>query len=148
MEKVYNMLLRGIFVDTSAWIALYYRKDSLHEKAKDVYRGLLDNFCLITTNFILDETCTGLLYKAGHAVAVDFGERIRNTEAIKIIYITEDIENKSWEMFKHYSDKKFSFTDCTSFIILQYLISNGDKVQRNIFTADNHFNQMGYEILL
>ncbi len=43
---------------------------------KDVYRGLWDNFCLITTNFIMDKTCTGLLYKAGHSAAVDFGERI------------------------------------------------------------------------
>ncbi|MEQ8192747.1 MAG: PIN domain-containing protein [Candidatus Eremiobacterota bacterium] len=142
------MLLRGIFVDTSAWIALYCKKDSLHEKAKDIYRRLLPDFCLITTNFILDETYTGLLYKAGHTVAVDFGERIRNTEAIKIIYITETIEDRSWKMFKQYSDKKFSFTDCTSFIIVQDLLSTGDKVQRMIFTADNHFNQMGYEILL
>jgi len=142
------MLLRGIFVDTSAWIALYHRKDNLHQKAKEVHRELLDNYCFVTTNFILDETCTGLLYKAGHAVAVDFGERIRNTEAIKIIYITEDIEDRSWGMFKQYSDKKFSFTDCTSFIILKDFISSGDKVERKVFTTDNHFRQAGYEILL
>jgi glucose-1-phosphate thymidylyltransferase len=46
----------------------------------------------------------------------------------KVISIEEDIETRSWELFKKFSDKKFSFTDCTSFVILQD-IKNKDDVE-------------------
>ncbi len=62
--------------------------------------------------------------------------------------MTREIENRSWEMFEKYSDKKFSYTDCTSFIILRNLTKNKWRNERNIFTSDAHFKQVGYEILL
>jgi predicted nucleic acid-binding protein len=38
-----------------------------------------------------------------------------------VIHITESIEAKAWQIFKRDSDKTFSFTDCTSFVIMQQL---------------------------
>ncbi len=143
------MLLKPIFVDTSAWIALYNKNDNLYEKAQVLNKDLLSQgYRYITTNFILDETYTGLLYRAGHHIAVEFGKEIRKSKEIEIIYITREIENSSWEMFEKYSDKKFSYTDCTSFVILRNLTKNKWRSERNIFTSDAHFKQVGYEILL
>ncbi len=138
-----------VFIDTSGWIALYHKKDKFHEKAIKINKELLDNnYYYITTNFIFDETITALLYKANHSLSVNFGERIQNTENVRIIYITREIENKSWELFKKYSDKEFSFTDCTSFVILQGLFEDKRVKEVKLFASDNHFCQMGYEILL
>ena len=90
----------------------------------------------------MDETYTGLTMKVGHYAAVDFGEKIRQSQITTVIHITEEIEDEAWNLFKKYSDKHFSFTDCTSFVIMRHL---------NIieaFTNDHHFKQIGFTILL
>ena len=87
----------------------------------------------VTTNFVLDETYTGLLTKVGYFAAVDFGEKIRATRTVQLIHITEELEEEAWKLFKQYSDKAFSFTDCTSFVVMR---------QWNLmeaFTNDHHF---------
>jgi hypothetical protein len=135
--------MREVFVDTSAWIALSNKRDRLHDIAVKINKKLLQSDGrYVTTNFILDETYTGLLTKVGHSAAVDFGERIRNTQVIQIVHITEDIEEEAWNLFKQYSDKEFSFTDCTSFIVMFQLNLT------EAFTYDHHFEQMGFTIHL
>jgi predicted nucleic acid-binding protein len=73
---------------------------------------------------------------------VDFGERVRVARTVQIIHITPDIEEEAWRLFKQYSDKFFSFTDCTSFIVMRQLNLT------EAFTNDHHFEQMGFTILL
>ncbi|MCK5118750.1 MAG: type II toxin-antitoxin system VapC family toxin [Candidatus Latescibacteria bacterium] len=68
--------------------------------------------------------------------------KIRATQTVQIIHVTEDLEEEAWELFKHYSDKLFSFTDCTSFVVMrQWNLTEA-------FTNDHHFEQMGFTILL
>lgn len=96
----------------------------------------------MTTNFVLDETYTGLLTRVGHFAAVDFGERIRSTRIMHIVHITEELEEEAWKLFKQYTDKDFSFTDCTSFVVMrQFNLTEA-------FTNDHHFVQMGFTVLL
>ncbi|MCI4626649.1 MAG: PIN domain-containing protein [Candidatus Magnetoovum sp. WYHC-5] len=134
--------MRKIFVDTSAWLALNSKKDALHQRSFLLYNSLVkkDTF-FITTNFILDETYTGLLKKIGHRSVVDFGERVQKSQILKIIHIDEEIEKEAWKLFKKYQDKFFSFTDCTSFMVMQEL-----KITE-VFTYDHHFEQMGFLVI-
>ncbi len=37
----------------------------------------------------------------------------------KIVHINQVVLEKAWEIFEKYSDKDFSFTDCTSFIVME-----------------------------
>ena len=61
-----------IFVDTNAWIALNYPKDQFHLTAVNLNQQLLEQGSqYITTNFVLDETYTGLLKK----IAYVYGDR-------------------------------------------------------------------------
>ncbi len=132
-----------IFVDTSGWIALNSKRDQLHGQAVTLNKALLrDGHRYITTNFVLDETYTGLRMKVGHFAAVDFGEKISKAQTVHILRISEDMEEAAWNIFRHYSDKEFSFTDCTSFVIMQRLNLT------QAFTSDHHFEQMGFTILL
>lgn len=83
-----------------------------------------------------------MLTKVGHFAAVDFGERVRKSTITKIIHISEEIEEYAWKYFKKYSDKHFSYTDCTSFVIMHQLNL------AEAFTNDHHFEQMRFSILL
>jgi hypothetical protein len=130
-------------MDTSAWAALKNVKDGLHKKAQELNKQLLNsNYSYVTTNFVLDESYTLLLRKAGHYVAVELGEEIRKSKIVEVVHISEDIEERAWLSFKKYSDKSFSFTDCTSFVVMKEL-----KI-KECFTDDIHFQQVGFKKLL
>jgi hypothetical protein len=59
-----------------------------------------------------------------------------------IVHITEELEEEAWKLFKQYTDKDFSFTDCTSFVVMrQFNLTEA-------FTNDHHFVQMGFTVLL
>ncbi len=135
--------MQRIFMDANGWIALNNSRDQFHQEAETLNRKLLkQRYQYITTNFVLDETYTGLLMKVGHFAAVDFGERIRKSKVTTIIHISDEIEDGAWQLFKQYSDKFFSFTDCTSFIIMRQLNLS------EAFTNDHNFVQVGFSILL
>jgi predicted nucleic acid-binding protein len=135
--------MKRIFADANGWIALNSKRDQLHNIAVKKNKELLQGrYSYVSTNFVLDETYTGLLTKVAHAAAVDFGERIRKAQTVQVIHITEDIEEEAWKLFKQYSDKGFSFTDCTSFVVMQQLNLT------EAFTNDHHFEQMGFTILI
>jgi predicted nucleic acid-binding protein len=135
--------VKNILIDTNAWIALNYHKDQWHKKAVSLHQRLLkQGWRYVTTNFVLDETFTGLLHKISHDRITEFGNRIRNSALVEVVHIDRIIEDKAWEIFSAYADKSFSFTDCTSFAVMkEYKI-------REAFTNDHHFEQSGYAILL
>ena len=95
-----------------------------------------------TSNFVLDESITLLSKRIGHEQTVDFCEKISKSGLIKVIHISETIEKQAWQIFKKYSDKEYSFTDCTSFAVMKNF-----KID-SAFTNDHHFEQMGFEILI
>lgn len=69
--------MRKVFVDTSAFVALFYKKDKNHLKAKVTLEKLKkENVLMIITDFIFDECITGIMSNAGHNVAVMAGEFI------------------------------------------------------------------------
>lgn len=135
--------MKKVFVDTAGWVALKDTSDSLHSNAHVLNKELLaQGVNYITSNFVLDESYTLLLSRTFHTVAIQFGEEIRASHIVAVVHVSEELEDEAWRLFSRYSDKAFSFTDCTSFVIMQ---------QRGVveaFTNDHHFEQMGYRKLL
>jgi hypothetical protein len=135
--------MKFTFADTQGWTALSNKKDQFHKRALAIKNKLISQHTkFITSNFILDETYTLLLTRIGHIAAVKFGELIRHTPSVEVVHVTGNIEEKAWQIFKRYADKTFSFTDCTSFVIMQQLSII------DVFTNDHDFEQMGFNILL
>lgn len=131
-----------IFVDTGAWKALYDKDDSLHELAVQTSHDLkAQRASFLTSNFVCDETITLLRVKTGHEQATKFGDTLWGSRIIHIVHVSPDIESQAWEVFKKYADQSFSFTDCTSFAIMQQLEIN------QAFTFDAHFRQFGFQTL-
>jgi hypothetical protein len=127
-----------IFVDTSAFLAIENRRDKYYRKAVTLRDTLLKTGqLLVTSDYILDETYTVIRFRAGHHIAVQFGEAIRGSKFLRIEFIAPDLIEKAWDLFKTFSDHEFSFTDCTSFILMERL-----KI-KTAFTFDDHFKEYG-----
>jgi len=125
-----------LFVDTGAFIALTDADDENHKAAAAFYRdakGKGKRF--VTTNFIVCETLNYLRARISHNIAVLFRENLKKSGFIEIVAVTPAIEDAAFDIFKRYTDKDFSFTDCTSFSIMRFL-----KLKR-AFAFDRHFDQ-------
>ena len=59
------------------WVALKHKKDNFWDAATALHRSLLTAGArYVTSNFVLDESYTLLLHRAGHHVAVELGEEV------------------------------------------------------------------------
>ena len=123
-----------IFVDTSAWYAILDQGDANHRDAVDFLKTYP---LLVTSNFVIDETITLVRMHLGHRIAVEIGDKLWKGVLAIVIHVTEEDERAAWEVFKRYSDKSFSFTDCTSFVLMKRL-----HIDR-AFSFDRHFRQTG-----
>lgn len=125
----------SVFVDTGAWFAYFVRRDPDHSSA---HKWISNNDSqLITSDYILDELFTLLKLRESYTVAVAAGKILTEEKICKIIKITPDDFARAWNVFVQFSDKGWSFTDCTSKVIMERL---------NISTAfsfDEHFEQFG-----
>ncbi len=129
-----------IFVDTSVLYAYFDKSDRDHSMAAlQIQEAQIP---LITTNYIIDETITLLARNLGARLAYKIGSDLLKECFAKIIRVSLDDEKKALEILHKYSDKKLSFTDCLSFVIMENL-----KIE-TAFTFDEHFRQYGKFIVL
>mgnify|MGYP001613105151 CR=1 FL=1 len=132
---------RDIFIDTSAFIALRVADDVNHKDAQAFLKAIKEQKPkLHTTNFILDEVYT-YFYKA-HEIAIEMAELIMNNPLILLYRIRVEDENQAWEILKTFKDKDFSYTDATSFALMERI---GIKTA---FAFDEHFKQYGRFIIV
>jgi len=139
---------KRIFVDTWAWLALSNRKDDRHEVAKREYEGIkAAGYRMVTSDYVLDEVITALFRNVAFGSAVQFAESLFAAikgNRIKLERVTEERFKVAWMLRKKYEDKPdISFTDLTSFVLMQELRIN------KVFTGDAHFEKvnLGFEIL-
>ncbi len=131
-----------IFVDTSGWVALFVAKDINHNKAVSIFEELKNSKALIhTSDYIIDETITTILVRGNHKQSVIAGNALFNSEIIKNIYVAPEYLEDAWKFYQKYKDKKFSFTDVTSFTIGKSLNI------KKVFSFDKDFQQIGFELL-
>lgn len=124
-----------IFVDTSGIIAAMNSKDQHHQQANEIFsRAAHQKAILVITNYIRNETHALLTGRAGRKIALRFLE----DQSWAIEWITPEDEEKAIDLLRHYSDKSFSLTDATSFIIMERL-----KIKHAI-AFDQHFYQYGF----
>lgn len=123
------------FVDTSAWYALFVAADPNHAAAGDWVR--LNRPVMLTTDYVIDETLTLMRARGYRQCAIDFGIEAFAKQLATIHYLTPADIAAAWEVFHDFDDKDWSFTDCTSKVVIE---------QRQIataFTFDHHFRQFG-----
>lgn len=137
-----------VFVDAWAWLALANRKDTHHERAKRRYEELKARGCrLVTSDYVLDEVITALFRNVTFSSAVQFVEFLFAAitgNRITLERITEARFKTAWSLRRKYHDKPdISFTDLTSFVLMQEFVID------SVFTGDAHFEQvnLGFKIV-
>lgn len=134
--------MKSIFIDTAPLQAFNNIKDQYFKKTVAILRNLLEEYVtLITTDYIIDEAYTGLLTKGGYKNAMHF-DRWLQKEPCKIVFVDKSIFIQAQQVFRRFNkDKLWSFTDCTSYVVMKEL-----KI-KTALTFDEHFEQMGFELL-
>ncbi len=95
---------------------------------------------LHTSNYIVDETLTLLKERCGVSVAVSFREDLEKSNVVKVLWLEPQVEREAWRIFKTHRDKDYSFTDCTSFALMDL------HAVKSAFAYDGHFKQYGFII--
>lgn len=133
--------MKNLFLDSAGLFALYAANDQHHAEAASAFRGLLNQKVTFwVSDYVFDEISTLLLMRAGHAAARECGEWLRTSARVRFMRLNVEQWEAAWSMFKHYDDQNFSFTDCTSFVLMRQL-----KLYE-AFTFDQHFKQMGFRL--
>lgn len=131
--------MKRIFVDTGAWYAVVDKKDPDHKQAETFLKT--NKTPLLTTNFIFDETVTLLRSRLGFDVAKNFGQNLKNSSLVGIVAVKDEDEERAWQIFLKYKDQDFSFTDCTSFAVMERLKLD------TAFSFDSHFEAMKFRVM-
>ena len=95
----------------------------------------------VTTDYVLDEAMTLIRFAHSHAKAVQLAEATLASQFVKVIYSDEELFWDGMNIFRKYSDKEWSFTDCVSFAAMT------KHHVRTAFTFDPHFKQFGFSTL-
>ena len=136
------MSLNVCFVDTSYLIALEISNDRYHTGAKNHWHSFIRTRpSLVTTSFVFDEVVTFFNSRNRHDKAVEVGTHLLNSPSIEIIQVDRSLFRAGWEYFEQHSDKRYSLTDCISFVVMQQL-----EIQTAL-TFDKHFTQANFFVL-
>lgn len=133
--------MKALFVDTAGWMACADAADRAHSastKARDTW--LKKGGLFVTTDYIADETLTLIRLRLGHAAAEAWWRQVDGSSRLRWETITPARADKARSLFFRYHDKDFSFTDCTSFVVMREL-----KLRESL-TTDHHFAQMGFTL--
>ncbi|MFZ0891717.1 MAG: PIN domain-containing protein [Thermoplasmata archaeon] len=94
------------------------------------------------SDYIFDETTTtvvGLTLRWDAARRI--GEALRDSQLLRMSRIEEPVFEAAWELFRERPDKVWSFTDCTSFVLMERLGI------RKALTFDWNFREAGFAML-
>ena len=128
-----------VLVDTSAIYALLDRDDAYHRNAAAILRSLpRRGLTPLLTNFIVAECHALLLSRLGTETARDWLLK----QSWPVEPVNPQDEEKAREIIRRYTDKSFSYTDATSFAVMERLDI------RDAFAFDPHFRQYGLKLLV
>ena len=137
------MASREVFVDTSGLYALVEKNDAQHATARAVVERLLrSGRRLLITDYIAAETVNLANARSGTRVAARVLDLIEQSAGIRIEWIGALRFDRTKAFFRKHADHAYSFTDCTSFVVMRELRLS------EALTTDRHFPQAGFEALL
>ncbi|HEX9887173.1 MAG TPA: hypothetical protein VGA70_11830, partial [Longimicrobiales bacterium] len=78
-------MARDVFVDTWGWYVLIDRGDPDHRRAVSLVRSLIQGGVrLVSSDYVLDESCTLAKARAGSAAAIRLLDLVEGTSALDL----------------------------------------------------------------
>jgi hypothetical protein len=96
---------------------------------------------LVTSDFVMDETLTLFRIRLGLDAAERWWELVSSSSRVTWEWIDPSRAEAARAWFFRWRDKEFSFTDCTSFVIMK------ERRLKSALTSDKHFAMAGFELL-
>jgi predicted nucleic acid-binding protein len=131
-----------VFIDTGAFLARHLPGDTHHESAVLGWDRLgKRNVRCFTSNFVIDETLTLLARAAGYRFAAERARNLYTSRSLTILRPELEDELAAVQLFTRYADRRVSFTDCVSFVLMK------KRRMRTAFSFDRHYEYAGFELL-
>ncbi len=131
--------MKALFVDTAGWMACADAADPAHGTARASRDAALEaGQFLVTTDYIVDETLTLIRMRLGIAAAEAWWVQVEGSPRVRHETIDALRAEKARSIFFRQRDEDYSFTDCTSFVVMRELRL------KEALTTDRHFTQMGF----
>ena len=134
--------MKGVFVDTAGWMACADESDPAHQRARQARDAALEEGkILVTTDYVVDETLTLIRVRLSLIAAEAWWSQVEDSSRLRWEWIGVARAEKARDLFFRHRDKSYSFTDCSSFVVMKEL-----KLKQAL-TTDRHFRQMGFDVL-
>ena len=127
-----------MLLDSSGYLALINPNDTYHSAARVAWTRLTDQrWHTFTTNFIVAETHALFLARLDRRHAMAFLRQFAGQDTV-VVRVSSRDEARAQQIIFQYDDKDFSFTDATSFAVMERLRIG------LAFTYDHNFAQYGF----
>jgi predicted nucleic acid-binding protein len=137
------MAAEPLFIDSGGFYALVAAENVSHADAVAIMEESRRNRRrAVTTDYILDETATLLRARGLTKQLKEFLRLTETSQALSIEWMTLDRFAAARTFMLKHLDQEFSFTDCTSFIVMKELRLT------DALATDKHFRIAGFNPLL
>ena len=123
------------FVDTGAWFAWFVPEEPSHSSVADSIETVSEP--LLTTDYCVDETLTLLVARKHPALAIRAGRFFFHENHVTLQFVTAEQVRRAWILFQQRAAAGWSFTDCTSKVVID------DLEIKTAVTLDAHFREFG-----
>lgn len=137
--------MQKVFIDTSAWIPYSLSRQPTHPVINNLIKKLMkDNIIICTSNDVVDETVTRLIYDTNIKIAQQFINIIKQSSqanSLVQLWVDEQIQSEAFEIVEKFAEHKLSLTDATTIVLMNRF--NID----SIISLDSDFRKVGIKTL-
>jgi uncharacterized protein len=128
------------FADTFYFLAMLNPNDEAHSRALAI--AATSRRPLLTTKWVLTEVADALASSSNRGVFSFFLNTFRSDPRATIAPDSDDLFDRGVLLYSQRHDKNWPLTDCISFVLMQEMGIT------EALTADHHFEQAGFRILM
>lgn len=136
--------MRTVYVDTGAFLALLWQRDSAHQGARaHLLRLRGERARLVTSEAVIGETCTRLRYDAGLPRTLafrDFLTQAAGTGALTVRESDAGLRQAAFEVMARYDGLTLSYADCIGAAVAAEMKADA------VFGLDHDFRVMGFSL--
>ena len=132
-----------VFLDTSYAVALSASTDENHHRAAELADELeAAGTRFVTTRAILLEIGNALAKVRHRSAAIRLLNALENDPNVEVVSVSDELYRQAFELYRDRVDKEWGLIDCMSFVVMN------EQVLTDVLTADGHFRQAGFRVLL
>ena len=133
-------MTKAVFADTFYFLVLLNQRDAAHKRAVAASRE--PGLRLVTTEFVLLELADALCLPHQRNEVLALFNLVATDPAFQLVHASGELIERGRKFYRDRPDKAWPLTDCISFIVMQ------DHGVSRALTADHHFGQAGFKVLL